>query len=65
VSDRLSAHFTGRDRLVARLARDHLARCRDLTRQINDLEAELRTLMRRHAPTLLAVPGRQRPTPTT
>ena len=34
-----------------------LARCRDLTVEINALEAELRSLVRRLAPTLLAVPG--------
>jgi transposase len=43
--------------VVARLARELLGRCRELTVQINDLEAELRALVRRLAPSLLALPG--------
>ena len=42
---------------MARLARQLLARCRELTAEINALEAELRPLVRRLAPALLAVPG--------
>jgi transposase len=42
---------------VARLARQLVARCRELTAQINALEGELRRLVRRLAPSLLAVPG--------
>jgi transposase len=40
-----------------RVAQEQLARCRELTVQINGLERELRALMRRLAPTLLALPG--------
>jgi transposase len=43
--------------VVARLARELLGRCRELTTQINLLEAELRALVRRLAPSLLALPG--------
>jgi transposase len=42
---------------VARLARQLLMRCRELTAEINAVEAELRPLVRRLAPRLLAVPG--------
>lgn len=45
------------DGVVARLARRHLVRCQELTTQINDLERELRDLVRRLAPSLLAIPG--------
>jgi transposase len=45
------------DGTLARLARRLLARCRELTAEINALEAELRPLVHRLAPTLLAVPG--------
>jgi transposase len=57
VIDELTARLAGVDGTVARLARQLLARCRDLTREINALEAELRSLVRRLAPALLAVPG--------
>jgi transposase len=53
IAERLEA-FSG---VVARLARELLGRCRDLTVQIKALEAELRILVRRLAPSLLAVPG--------
>lgn len=43
--------------VVARLARELVDRARQLTEQINALEAELRPLVRRLAPTLLAIPG--------
>jgi transposase len=45
------------DGVVARLTRDLLQRCQDLNRQITALEHELRDLVRRLAPTLLAIPG--------
>jgi transposase len=45
------------DGIVARLARNLLARCDELNHQINALEAQLRALVRRIAPTLLAIPG--------
>ena len=45
------------DGVVARLARRLLERCQDLTKQINQLERELRDLVRQQSPSLLAVPG--------
>jgi transposase len=57
VLDQLVAELAGKDGLVARLARDQIRRCRELTVEINALEAELRGLVRRLAPTLLSVPG--------
>jgi transposase len=57
VIEELTARLAGVEGTVARLARQLLARCRDLTVEINALEAELRSLVRRLAPTLLAVPG--------
>lgn len=45
------------DGIVARLARNLLNRCDELNHQINALEAELRTLVRDLAPSLLAIPG--------
>jgi transposase len=57
VIDELVARLAGMEGTVARLARRLLARCRELTAEINALEAELRPLVRRLAPTLLAVPG--------
>jgi transposase len=43
--------------VVARLARELVERARLLTEEINALEAELRPLVRRLAPSLLAIPG--------
>lgn len=57
VIDELAGQLQSFDGMVARLARDLVARCRHLTEQINALEAELRPLVQRLAPTLLAVPG--------
>jgi transposase len=57
VIDELVARLAGMEGTVARLARRLLARCRELTGEINALEAELRPLVRQLAPTLLAVPG--------
>jgi transposase len=57
VMDELAARLAGMEGTVARLARQLLARCRDLTVEINTLETELRPLVRRLAPALLAVPG--------
>jgi transposase len=48
------ASFEG---VVARVARELLDRCRQLTEQINALESELRVLVTELAPRLLAVPG--------
>jgi transposase len=57
VIDELAARLAGVEGTVARLARLLLARCRELTAEINALEAELRPLVHRLAPRLLAVPG--------
>ncbi|GAB3478340.1 IS110 family transposase [Amycolatopsis cihanbeyliensis] len=42
---------------VARIAGDLLDRCQELTRQVNQLERELRDLVQALAPSLLEVPG--------
>ena len=47
-------HFDG---VVARLTRRLLLRCQELTTQINELESELRDLVRTQAPSLLEIPG--------
>ena len=57
VLEELAIRLAGVEGTVARLARRLLARCRELTVEINALEAELRSLVRRLAPRLLAVPG--------
>jgi transposase len=57
VIDELAARLAGVEGTVARLARLLLARCRELTGEINAMEAELRSLVGRLAPALLAVPG--------
>jgi transposase len=57
VIDELAARLAGVEGTVARLARLLLARCRELTAEINALEAELRPLVYRLAPRLLAMPG--------
>jgi transposase len=57
VIDQLAQTLDAFDGVVARLARDLVERCRQLTRQINALEAELRPLVRRLAPSLLGLPG--------
>jgi transposase len=57
VIDDLTARLGGLEGTVARLARQLLSRCRDLTMEINALEGELRRLVGRLAPTLLTVPG--------
>jgi transposase len=55
--DTLAERLEGRDGVVARLARQLLRRCRELTAEINALEVELRQLVRRLAPALLQIPG--------
>jgi transposase len=57
VMDTLAERLEGRDGVVARLARQLLRRCRELTAEINALEVELRQLVRRLAPALLQIPG--------
>jgi transposase len=53
----LAAALEAFDGTVARLARELVERARQLTRQINAIEAELRPLVRTLAPSLLAIPG--------
>lgn len=43
--------------MVAVIARELIARCRDLTVRANELEREIRRLVRQLAPTLLELPG--------
>ena len=57
VIDRLAGELARFDATVARLARELLVRCRELTVRINQLEGELRDLVRVQAPNLLQVPG--------
>jgi transposase len=53
----LEAALDGREEPVARFARDLLARIRELTLAIRELEREIDARVRRLAPTLLALPG--------
>jgi transposase len=53
----LQTMLTDLDGMVARLAADLIARCRQLTEQINRIEDELHTLVQDLAPALLAIPG--------
>lgn len=57
VLDSLAAGLPGMDGVVARIAAELVARCRELTRQINALERELEVLVRELAPALLEIPG--------
>jgi transposase len=57
VIDDLLDRLADRPGVVARLTRALLERCRELTGQINALEAELKVLVGRLAPSLLALPG--------
>src|SRR6185312_14004785 len=57
VLDGLAARLAVMDGVVARIAAGLVARCRELTGQVNALERELGTLVRRLAPALLAIPG--------
>jgi len=57
VIDRLGEHLATVTGLVARLARELLHRCQELTMQINTLQRELRDLVKRLAPAVLAIPG--------
>jgi transposase len=53
----VEAELARYDGVVARLARQHLARCAELNQQIAVLDRELNTLIKDLAPTLLSVPG--------
>ncbi|WP_344302464.1 transposase, partial [Paractinoplanes deccanensis] len=57
VLDELATELDRFDGTVARIARELVARCRDLTTQINALERELEHLVKRLGPSLLAIPG--------
>lgn len=57
ILDDLAARLAQFDGLVARIAGELVARCRELTVAINALERELRERVRVLAPALLAVPG--------
>lgn len=57
VLDDLAVRLAALGGVVARIAAELVARCRELTIQINSLERELRDLVRVLAPALLAVPG--------
>lgn len=53
----LAATLEQYDGVIARLARELVVRARSLTEQINALEAELRPLVKRLAPSLVAITG--------
>jgi transposase len=53
----LEQRLEGSTGLVAAIARELIARCRELTIRANDLEREITHLVRQLAPTLLALPG--------
>lgn len=55
--NRISARLTHLPGTVARLATAITERCRQLTLEINTLEAEIRTLTEQLAPALIAIPG--------
>jgi transposase len=55
--DKVTTRLEGVDGLVARLARDLVGRCRRLTIDINQLEAEITVLIRHLAPSLLEICG--------
>jgi transposase len=57
VLDELATVLDRFDGTVARIARELVARCRELTTQINALERELEGLVKRLGPSLLAIPG--------
>jgi transposase len=55
--DKLAARLDGIEGTVARLARNLVARCRELTLEIKQLEQEITALVETLAPTLLAICG--------
>jgi transposase len=58
VLDSLGRRLARRQQSVqVRIARELVARCRELTRQADQLKREIETLVRREAPQLLALPG--------
>ncbi|WP_159064418.1 hypothetical protein [Streptomyces olivochromogenes] len=54
----MAAFLDGRNGLAARLAGQLLARCRELTTIVRDLEAEVTTLINRLVPALLSPSSR-------
>lgn len=57
VMDQLAETLNRFDGVVARIARELVMRCRELTVQVNDLERELRERVGLLAPSLLTLPG--------
>lgn len=57
VLDDLEERLAGLEGVVARIAREHVMRVRELTVAIDRLEREIATLVASLAPTLLALPG--------
>jgi transposase len=55
--ERLAAQLEAREGLLARLARQLVERCRQLTAEIRALEREIAVLVPALAPSLLAIPG--------
>lgn len=57
VMDELAERLTTFTGVVAQIAAELLTRCRQMTRQINDLEHQIRDRVRVLAPSLLEIPG--------
>jgi transposase len=57
VQDKIERHLAGMQGVVAQIARELLARCRELTVRINQLESQLKKLVETMAPELLEIPG--------
>ena len=55
--DAVAARLEGQGGMVARIARDLVARIRELTVQERALEREITTMVKKLAPRLLALPG--------
>ena len=55
--DQVSAHISGVEGTVARLARELVDRCRELGTQITALTTEITNLVSAMAPALIAIPG--------
>ena len=55
--DELDERLVGLDGTVARIARELVARLRDLTVRVNELEREITVIVRRVAPTLVLLQG--------
>ena len=54
---RLARQLDGTEGTLARIARSLVARCRELTLEINDLQREITVLVNQQAPSLLAICG--------